>query len=158
MVQGFHSPVSGSIQVQGWIYPTNYYFYPILVIRLRVSFYTLKNNLLSFFWVVTAENVERAATLLVFFIFSFCFPNLGFFYCKKNPLLLMFSKLVFNRFSWTINGFIHSFIHISISHSIWVWVRTLFFLCGFKKRSGLSLVRTPSVLRKKKVRSRKWRY
>ena len=128
LVQDFHSPISGSIQVQGWIYPTIYIYYQISAIRLRVSFYTLKNNLLSFLWGVTAENMERAATLLVLFIFSFCFPNLGFFYCKENPLLLMFFKQVFNGFSWVINGLIHSFIHISISHSIWVWVHTHFLL------------------------------
>ena len=51
----------------------------------------------------------------------------------------MFSKLVFNEFSLAINGLIHSFIHISISHSIWVWVHTHFLLVWIQEKVGIEL-------------------
>ena len=51
----------------------------------------------------------------------------------------MFSKLVFNEFSWAINGLIHSFIHISISHSIWVWVHTYFLFVWIQEEAEIEL-------------------
>ena len=51
----------------------------------------------------------------------------------------MFSKLVFNRFSWAINGLINSFIHISISHSIWVWVQTHFLFVWIQEEAEIEL-------------------
>ena len=67
------------------------------------------------------------------------FPNLGVFYCKENPILLMFSKLVFNGFSWAIKELIHSFIHISSSYSIWVWVQTHFLLLWIQEEAEIEL-------------------
>ena len=57
----------------------------------------------------------------------------------------MFSKLVFNGFSWATNGL----IHISVFILFGFVQKPIFFLCGFKKRPRLNLVRTPSVLQKK---------
>ena len=51
----------------------------------------------------------------------------------------MFSKLVFNEFSWAINELIHSFIHISISISIWVCAKTHFLLVWIQKEAEIEL-------------------
>ena len=51
----------------------------------------------------------------------------------------MFSKLVFNGFSWTINELIHSFIHSSIFHSIWVWVQSHFLLVWIQEEAKIEL-------------------
>ena len=51
----------------------------------------------------------------------------------------MFSKQVFNGFSWAINGLVHSFIHISISHFIWVWVHTHFLLVWIQEEAKIEL-------------------
>ena len=51
----------------------------------------------------------------------------------------MFFKLVFNGFSWAINELIHSFIHISISHSIWVCPKTHFLLVWIQEEAEIEL-------------------
>ena len=51
----------------------------------------------------------------------------------------MFSKLVFNGFSWAINELIHSFIHISISHSIWVCAKTHFLIVWIQEEAKIEL-------------------
>ena len=47
----------------------------------------------------------------------------------------MFSKQVFNGFSWAIN----ELIHISISHSIWVCAKTHFLLVWIQEEAEIEL-------------------
>ena len=123
----------------GEIDSTNLFLNQISAIKLRASFYTLKSNILSFFCCETAKNMERVAATPCVFHFLISFPNLGVFYCKENSLILMFSKLVFNGFSWAINGLIHSFMYISISHSIWVCVKIHFLLMWIQEETKIEL-------------------
>ena len=135
------------------------FFYQISTIRLRAFFYTLKTNQISvIFWgewlQKRGESSHTPCVLHLLILFS----QFGVFDCKENPLLLMFSKLVFNGFSWVINGLIHSFILISISHSIWVWVHTHFLLMWIQEEVGIELVANSKCAPKEEGRSWKWMY
>ena len=92
------------------------------------------------------SSLGRGTTTIVFHSLWALFlqSKLEMFGFARKSSLPWFPNHFFNWIFFKMGWFI-AFIHLSFSHLF----KLIFFLCGLKKRSRLSLVWIPSVLRKK---------